>query len=136
MNEDAFGTGLRQFFRYVVVGAVSNAALFIAYLVLTRLGMGHKLAASVAYAIGVIQTFAFNRSWSFRDRGLVGPAFLRYMASYAFGYLLNMAALVLLVDYRSMRHEYVQAATILGLAVVLFLLQKFWVFRDGEEKHR
>ena len=120
----------RQFIRFAIVGVLSNAVLFLFYLVITGLGLGHKLAATVAYVAGVLQTFAFNRSWSFRDRGALGPAFIRYVASYLFGYLLNMVILVILVDRAGYGHQYVQGATILLLAVMLFLLQKFWVFRE------
>jgi putative flippase GtrA len=119
-----------EFARFAVVGLISNALLFLLYIAVTGLGMGHKLAATLAYAIGVAQTFFFNRSWSFRDRGAPGPAFVRYVGAYAFGYVFNMAALVVLVDRAGYRHQFVQAVVILILAVTLFLLQKFWVFRD------
>jgi putative flippase GtrA len=119
------------FVRFAIVGIVSNAMLFVLYLVLTQLAMGHKLAASLAYAVGVSQTFLFNRSWSFRDGGALGPAFIRYLATYAFGYLLNMLVLVVLVDRMDYPHQWVQGAMILVLAVMLFVAQRFWVFREG-----
>ena len=59
----------REFIRYAIVGVVSNALLFVLYLSLTVAGVGHKLAATLVYAVGVAQTFVFNRSWSFRDEG-------------------------------------------------------------------
>lgn len=119
-----------EFVRFAVVGVISNGVLFALYLAITELGMGHKLAATLAYVMGVLQTFAFNKSWSFRDGGALGPAFFRYVAIYVFGYLLNMLVLVALVDRAGYRHQWVQGSTILVLAVMLFLLQKFWVFRE------
>jgi putative flippase GtrA len=118
-----------EFTRYAIVGLVSNAVLFVLYLLVTKLGMGHKSAATLAYGIGVVQTFAFNKSWSFRDRGATGPAFFRYTAVYVFGYLFNMLVLVVLVDHLGFRHELIQGATILILAVMIYAMQKFWVFR-------
>ena len=121
---------VHEFAKYATVGVISNAALFLLYLLLVRTGMGPKTAATLAYAIGVLQTFVFNRRWSFRDRGAVGPALVRYIAIYAFGYLFNMAVLVVFVDHAGFPHEWVQGCTILALAVMLFVLQKLWVFRD------
>ena len=130
MLDGRLGVAAGEFVRFATVGIVSNAALFLFYLLMTQLGMGHKLAATVAYALGVLQTFVFNRSWSFRHGGAAGPALGRYVAVYAFGYVLNLAALLLLVDRGGLPHEWVQGAVIIALAVFLFLLQKLWVFRE------
>lgn len=120
-----------QFIRFGVVGVISNGALYLLYLGMTHVGVGHKLAATIAYAIGVLQTFVFNRSWSFRDRGPTGPALARYVTSYLLGYLLNMAVLILAVDYANLPHQWVQGIMILVLAIFLFSLQKLWVFRNA-----
>jgi putative flippase GtrA len=122
---------LGQFIRFGVVGVISNGALYLLYLGMTYLGMGHKLAATIAYAIGVLQTFVFNRSWSFRDRGAAGPALVRYVTIYGLGYILNMAVLVVAVDRAGYPHQWVQGIMILVLAVFLFTLQKLWVFRKA-----
>ena len=119
-----------QFLRYGVVGLGSNLLLYLAYLGLTHLGMGHKSAMTVLYAVGVAQTFLFNRTWSFRHQGRLHGAFARYVASYALGYLLNLTVLWLAVDRFGLPHQIVQGVMILTLAVMLFLLQKYWVFPE------
>ncbi len=121
-------SSLGQLARYVVVGIASNGVLYIAYLMFTQFGMGPKLAMTLLYALGVIQTFFFNKRWSFRHGGAHGPAFVRYCASYALGYGVNLAALWVLVDRLVYPHQIVQGIMILALALMLFLLQKFWVF--------
>lgn len=123
-----------EFARFAVVGIVSNAALFIVYLLVTRMGMGHKLAATLAYGLGVLQTFVFNRGWSFKHEGAAGPALGRYFAAYGAGYLLNMVALFVFVDSAGLPHQWVQGIVIVVLAALLFVLQKFWVFRKKREK--
>lgn len=120
---------LSQLLRYGTVGLVSNAVLYMAYLALTSFGLGAKLAMSLLYALGVIQTFFFNKRWSFGHRGEHGTAFFRYCASYGIGYGVNLAALLLLVDQFGLPHQIVQGVMILCIAALLFLLQKFWVFR-------
>ena len=119
-----------QFFRYALVGLASNALLYAIYVVLTRIGIEPKLAMTLLYVAGVAQTFAFNKRWSFRHSGTRVPAFARYCAAYLLGYALNFLALLILVDRLGYPHQLVQGVMVLALAVMLFVLQKFWVFRD------
>ena len=46
----------QQFVRYALVGLAANFVLYLAYLALTWLGMGHKTAMTLLYALGVLQT--------------------------------------------------------------------------------
>lgn len=117
-----------QFIRYVVVGLASNAVIYLVYILLTRLGMGPKLAMSLLYGIGVLQTFVFNRKWSFKFRGAVKPALVRYFVSYAVGYVVNFLALMLLVDLAGMDHQIIQGLMIFVVAALLFVAQRYWVF--------
>jgi putative flippase GtrA len=116
--------------RYGIVGLLSNAVGFLLYLGITAAGMEPKLAMTVLYAVGVAQTFFFNKRWSFRHGGTHGPAFVRYCLSYVLGYLINLVALFIFVDQLGYPHQIVQGVLVLSLAVMLFLLQKFWVFRS------
>lgn len=126
-------TARSQFIRYVIVGIASNATIYIVYLVLTRLGMGPKLAMSLLYCVGVLQTFVFNKKWSFRFDGAAKPALVRYAAVYAAGYVIQFLALVLLVDQIGLPHQWVMGTLILFIALLLFLAQKFWVFRQASD---
>ena len=113
-----------------MVGIASNGILYLLYLMLTLLGMGAKVAMTLLYVVGVAQSFIFHRRWSFEYRGAQKLTFMRYVAAYMMGYCINFAGLVLLVDKLNLSHQIVQAVLIPTVAVVLFLLQKFWVFAD------
>lgn len=119
-----------QALRFAVVGLASNAVLYVVYLVLTGVGLGPKLAMTLVYAIGVTQTFLFNKRWTFNHVGRHDTAFLRYLTAYAGGYLVNLLVLAWLVDGLGYPHQLVQGIMILALAAALFLLQKFWVFPE------
>lgn len=118
-----------QFIRYVVVGLASNGVVYLVYLALTRLGMGPKLAMSLLYAVGVLQTFVLNRKWSFQYDGAARPALIRYAFLYVAGYVMQLLALILLVDQATLPHQWVMGGLVLTMAVLLFIGQKFWVFR-------
>lgn len=120
-----------QLFRYACVGLASNLLLYVAYLGLTWAGVGHKTAMTLLYGVGVLLTFLANSSWSFGRRSLTRSSFLRYLGAYAIGYVLNLILLWVAVDQWHLAHQAVQAAAIFIIAMVLFLLQKYWVFPRG-----
>lgn len=117
-----------QALRYGIVGLLSNAVGYCLYLLLTNAGMGHKLAMTLLYVVGTLQTFVFNKNWSFKYKQNDRTALLRYLATYALGYVVNLIALVTLVDRAHLPHAIVQAAMIFVIALLVFVLQKFWVF--------
>jgi len=121
----------RQLSRYVIVGLASNLIIYLAYLLLTASGVGHKTAMTFLYLIGILQTFFFNKRWSFQYSGAAAPALWRYFTTYAFGYVFNLAALILLVDVLGLPHQIVQGVMIIVIAVSIFLLQKYWVFPES-----
>lgn len=117
-----------QFVRFAIVGILSNLVLYLLYLALTGLGVGIKLAMTLLYVVGTLQSFVFNRRWSFEHRGRRGPAFVRYVAAYVIGYVVNLLGLMLFVDWFGQPHQVVQGVLILTVAVLLFALHKAWVF--------
>jgi putative flippase GtrA len=117
--------------RFGAVGVLSNALLYVLYLAATGLGMGHKSAMTLLYCVGVLQTFFLNRQWTFRRGGTARAAFIRYWVVYLSAYALNLALLFLLVDTAGLPHQAVQGLLIVAIAALMFLAQKFWVFRQA-----
>lgn len=118
-----------QLFRYAVVGVVTNTGGLLAYFLLTILGASPIVAISILYPIQISLAFFLNKKWSFGDRGhLTGPA-VKYLTSYAACYLLNVAALNFFAGNLGLSHLGVQAAAVVVFAALLFLAQKYWVFK-------
>ena len=120
---------LGQLLRYGIVGLAANSLGYGLYIGLTYAGFGPKLAMSLLYVLGMLQTFVFNKRWSFRHEGMHGQPFIRYIVTYGIGYLINLLVLFFLVDRLGFPHQIVQAVLIVIIALFLFMLQKFWVFR-------
>jgi putative flippase GtrA len=120
-----------QLVRFGLVGLASNGLLYLAYLGMTAVGASPRVAMTAAYVAGMLQTFVFNRRWTFRHQGAGRPALVRYAATYLLGYLINLAGLAVLVTQLGFPHQIVQAGMILTVAVFTFLMQRYWVFRPG-----
>lgn len=118
-----------ELIRYGIVGIATNAVIYVLYLALTALGMGPKVAMSLLYMVGVLQTFVFNKAWTFRYAGPGRLAFWRHVILYVVGYLIQLLLLILMVDALSWRHQCVMAGLVVLMAAFFFIGQKFWVFR-------
>lgn len=123
-----------QGMRFAIVGLASNLILYLLYLGLTFMGLGHKTTMTLLYAMGILQTFFFNKHWSFNHDGATHTALMRYIAAYVFGYILNLVVLIVMVDHWGLPHQWVQGIMILSLAAMFFLLQKFWVFASSTDQ--
>lgn len=118
-----------QLARFIIVGLASNAILYLLYIAATALGVGHKTAMSVLYLVGVAQTFLANRTWSFGYRDEYKGALARYLAAYLLSYVLNFCVMYALVDHLGYSDKVVQGCMVIIVAALMFLLQKYWVFR-------
>ena len=125
-----------QLFRYAVVGQLSNILLYGAYISLTWLSVEPKIAMTLVYAVGVVQTFFLNKHWSFRHNGMYRPAFTRYCIAYGLGYAINFLAFLWMVDRLKYPHQLVQAVMIIVVAATLFVVQRYWVFPQGQRIDR
>ena len=118
-----------QLFRYGLVGIASNASGYMVYLLITHYGIQPKIAISFLYPIGAFIGFWGNRKLTFAHKGgLVGTG-VRYCIAHGFGYCINLAILIMMVDNLGYPHQWVQAVAIFVVAAFLFLSFKLFVFR-------
>jgi putative flippase GtrA len=117
-----------EILRFGVVGLASNALLYLLYLAATAVGVEPKVAVSLIYLVGVLQTFILNKRWTFQHEGHVRRTAARYWVAYGFSYAANMVLLIIFVDVAGFDHRVVQGVLIAVIGLVLFALQKYWVF--------
>jgi putative flippase GtrA len=119
---------VKQLARYAVVGIATNLAGYLAYLLITWLGVGPKVAMTCLYLVGASASFLGNRRWTFSHRGHIGRNAVRFALAHGLGYLLNLAILVVFVDHLGLPHQLVQVAAIFAVALFLFALFRLFVF--------
>ena len=129
------GDAYSEMIRFLVVGVMSNALLFLNFIALTEFGMEHKAAMTAIFSLGVAQTFLANKIWTFRHSGSTGSTFIRYALSYAMAYCINFGALYIYVDLFEYSYHLVQGVMIFVVAGLLFLLQRYWIFKTGLQRN-
>lgn len=121
-----------QAIRFGIVGVISNIFLYFLYLFFTLQGVGHKAAMTLLFTIGFVQTFFFNRFWTFEDQGLIRSTFAKYFLAYFFAYIINITALYVFSDLFGYRHQIIQGLMVFIVALFLFVVQRYWVFKVSE----
>lgn len=84
---------------------------------------------TILFVIGTIQTFILNKCWTFGYQDVEKSIIAKYAIIYGGAYLTNLVALTFFVDYLGFSHEIVQGILIPLVAALLFMLQRYWVFR-------
>jgi putative flippase GtrA len=120
-----------QLFRYGLVGIASNSVGYMVYLSITHLGATPKMTMSILYGVGAAVGFWGNRKLTFAHKGSLLGAGVRFIIAHCFGYFINLAILIVMVDKLGYAHQWVQAIAIFVVAAFLFLSFKFFVFRKS-----
>lgn len=119
----------KEFMRYATVGVAMNGCGFLLYALFTTLGVSPVLTISIFYPIYIGLAFYLNKQWSFGHQGGISAAAVRYLIAYAGCYVLNVFLLKFFNGYLGYSHLIIQAIAIIACAVLLFLAQKYWIFR-------
>lgn len=121
----------RQWLRFAVVG-VSNTLLSTAvFAVLFHLGVPYLLGSALAFALGALNSYTFNRRWTFRSDGPRAPELARFMCVQAVGLGVNLALLAGLVEVAGIQHVFAQLLAFPVASVITFALSRQWAFKPG-----
>jgi len=118
-----------QVFRYGIVGILNNLFGYLIYLALTWSWLEPKLAVTLLYPIGALTAYFGHAKYAFTYDGHVTNGLLRYILAHFVGYSVNITLIYVFSDVFLYPHQIVQAAAIIIVAGVLFVLFKFFVFR-------
>lgn len=117
-----------QLARFGLVGLASNAAGYLAYLLVTSLGVAPKLAMTALYLVGAVLGFVGNRSFTFGHEGTLLSSGARYACVHVIGYAICLGIQFLVVDWWRYPHQIAQAAAVLIVALYLFFALRHFVF--------
>ncbi len=66
-------------FRFAVVGVGNTFVDFGLFFLLVALGMPYMWAQMFGYSAGVINSYVWNRTWTFRAQGAIVKQFVRFL---------------------------------------------------------
>lgn len=123
---------LVQAVKFGLVGVLNTAVDFCVYYLLTRwagLGELRVAAKGVSYGVGILNSFFWNRSWTFRSRAGVRTALPPFALANVIGLAINTAAMHVCLNILRLPEL---LALVLATSCALawnFALSKFVIFR-------
>ena len=117
--------------RYVINGLFLNGIGYLAYLLVTNLGISPLLTVAIFYPLWLIVSFFTHKLFTFKvvkpqntSKGLI-----TFVTVYFLGYLLNITLIYIFHNLLKFPHQEVQFCSIIIVALFLFCLNKFIVFK-------
>ncbi len=122
---------LIQLFKFGIVGIVNTllTALTI-WLFLKVLLWSDYLSNIIGYSIGLINSFIWNRKWTFENKGSVKETVFKFIVTFAFSYLVQLGNLSLLLNHTKIDPYVCQLLSIIVYTIINFLLNKYYTFKS------
>jgi putative flippase GtrA len=125
-RRDHFGP---QLGRFLVVGLGNTALSFIVYRLLLAIGTWYLLAAPLAFAVGAVNGFIFNRRWTFAARDSMRARVL-YVAVVSLGAVSSTLLVLFFVQVAGVGRVWAYVAAIPPVTVGMFVANRLWTFSD------
>jgi len=126
------GSNWAQLLRFGAVGASGYAVNLAIFWVGLRAKLDYRAAATAAFAVALVNNFAWNRLWTFRDApGRVHGQALRFVVVSGAAFVVSLAVLAVLVRDAGFPKLPAQALAIVLVTPLSFLANKMWSFRTS-----
>ncbi|GGJ57940.1 putative flippase GtrA [Anoxybacillus voinovskiensis] len=124
------------FVRFAVVGIGNTLVDFGVFFLLTSMGMSYVLAQICSYSAGVVNSYIWNRTWTFRVQE---KASAQQFFQFLILNLLSLGTTVVLLQLLQLTGLSLFMSkvivTIAGMAIN-FIGSRFWVFSSERERGR
>jgi putative flippase GtrA len=124
-----------QWLRFATVGAANTLLSWSLYAVLEHFGIPYLLASALAFFAGALNSYAFNRRWTFRSRRRRVPEALRFGIVQCVGLALDVWLLFFFVHDIGVHHLIAQAIVFPLASLAMFMLSRQWAFAPRHEQH-
>jgi putative flippase GtrA len=119
----------QKLIRFGIIGLTTNGVSFAIYLYVTSIGISPQKTILIMYPIAALISYLMNRRITFSYQGSWLWSTLRYIIMHTGGYLINYCLLYVCVDIYHIPHYYVELAATFVVAIYLYLMSDWFVFR-------
>lgn len=127
---------MRQFIKFNLVGLLNTALDFALFALLTWLGVYYILAQCISYGVGMLNSYALNKYWTFAQKGRLEPKqVIRFTVLNLGSLLLSLVLLALFRDQLELKLLLAKLLATVATTLVNFAGSKLWVFRVNETKY-
>ena len=119
---------LKQLLVFGFLGISLNIANYLMYLWGVFLGLNPLISMTIAFFVGVFFSWLLHAKVTFSAQ-LSRATYSRMLIVYVIAYFINLALLSACVYLFDVSHAYAQAGIMVLIGLLLFIAQKFWVFK-------
>ncbi|WP_028552365.1 GtrA family protein [Paenibacillus sp. UNC451MF] len=127
-----------QLIKFNLVGILNTAVDLCVFLVLySACEISAYGAHGIAYFAGVLNSYYWNRRWTFRQKAGSGTGrttFLRFLLLNGVTLGLSTLGLMLLTQYGHLNVLWAKLAVTGGMMVINFCVSRMWVFTKAAER--
>jgi putative flippase GtrA len=116
-----------QLARFLVVGVGNTVLSFAAYRLLLAAGTWYVLAAALAFGVGALNGYIFNRRWTFAASDTARARVL-YVAVQATGAVSTSLLVLFFVDGLGIGRVWAYLAAIPPVTLCMFAANRLWTF--------
>lgn len=120
-----------QFVKFGIVG-VSNTLLTAVtiWILLKVFHCSDYISNLAGYIIGLINSFIWNRKWTFKSKSKVGVTVFKFIVTFAISYLFQLGNLYLLLHFTHIDSYLSQLLSIVVYTCINFALNKYYTFKN------
>src|SRR3989338_5615760 len=117
------------FSKFVLVGIINTARDYGLFALFLKLGNFYLGALTLSHIIATINSYIWNRKFTFRSKENIKGEFIRFVSVYALMFLVNFLLLYIAVDVLKFQPLAAQLAILAVIVAVSFIGQKYFTFR-------
>jgi putative flippase GtrA len=119
----------RQLGRFLLVGVGNTVISFVVYRGLLELEVPYAAAAPLAFAVGAVNGYVWNRRWTFAARDSLRARVL-YVAVQAAGASVTALLVILFTQTAGLDRIEAYLAAVFPVTVCMFTANRLWTFAD------
>jgi putative flippase GtrA len=118
-----------RYLSFVFVGAVAAAVHYGVVVALVSIAHWHPLVGNVGgYCVAVVVSYFGQARLTFQRTDFGVAQFARFLATSFTGFIINSASYAALLQWTPLDYRLSLGIVLVGVAVLTYVLMKFWVF--------
>jgi len=119
-----------QVLKYSLVGIGNTLITWVVIWLLNDiLGFSYIIANPIGYVAGLINSFIWNKNWTFKSTQKVSSSVIRFGVVWLICYLLQLWLVMYLREILTMEDKYITIIGMFFFTVINFILNKFYTFK-------
>ncbi|MEI7539416.1 MAG: GtrA family protein [Candidatus Saccharibacteria bacterium] len=123
----------RKEVRFLIVGIINTAVGYGSYAILLSIGTQYLIANTIATIIGIINSYLWNRFFTFNSKNKALAEIARFFSVYLVSYCFSMLFLYLIVGHFNINTYLAGVLNIISTTIISWYGHKNFSFKDNNK---